>query len=209
MGLSASHHMCSVVGAQSWIKKRDGRRSNLLHKSAQHGFERNRYSAFAKIENYQINMLSFLTRVIFVSRYDVVQKNRSTDWRVKSYAGRDQEVSLWEIIKGSKQSRTAAALKLRSLSGHQQHYSKSANITPDFFMFYVGYQLNFSSIIYLSHASLVLVAPIFNHHTFLIHTRSSLNHLPTEDGIKGIRTLKFRATPSTSPFCTKSAALAT
>lgn len=93
MGLSASHHMCSVVGAQSWIKKREGRRSNFLHKSVQHGFERNRYSAFAKIENCQINMLSFLTRVIFLSRYDVQETGALTgEW---SYAGRDQEISLF------------------------------------------------------------------------------------------------------------------
>lgn len=69
-------------------------------------------------------------------------------------------------------------------------------------------QLNFSYIVYLPHASLVLFTPIFNHHSFLIHTRSSLSHFPTEDGIKGIRTLKFRAPPSTSPFCTKSSVLA-
>lgn len=36
MGLSASHHMCSVVGAEL---KRDGGRSNFLHKSARHGFQ--------------------------------------------------------------------------------------------------------------------------------------------------------------------------
>lgn len=69
-------------------------------------------------------------------------------------------------------------------------------------------QLNFSYIVYLPHASLVLFTPIFKHHSFLIHTRSALSHFPTEDGIKLIRTLKFRAPPSTSPFCTKSPVLA-
>lgn len=125
--------------------------------------------------------------------------------------------SLWEIITGSKESRTTAALELRSLSVHQQHYSKSANMTPDL-SFRQGINLIFPIFIfsyiyyflyYLPHASLVPFTPIFHHHRFLIDTRSSLSHFTTEDGIKGIRTPKFRATISTSPFCTKSPALVT
>lgn len=144
-------------------------------------------------------MLSFLTRVIFVSRYDVQETGALTgEWRVMQGSG---NFSLWEIITGSKQSRTTAALELKSLSGHQQHYSKSANITPDssfmqginliFPIFISSYIYYYYFLYYLPHASLVPFTPIFNHHSFLIHTRSSLSHFPTEDGIKGIRTLKI------------------
>lgn len=47
---------------------------NQLGTAFSQRLERNRYSAFAKIENCLINMLSFLTRAIFVSRYDAVQE---------------------------------------------------------------------------------------------------------------------------------------